>query len=245
MHFPTHPHGQVNSAHDAATCLGTGPPTETPRSTTNKPRRATMKSSSSAIDDKSSSSSGTSSGSSGGSNNNNNHGLRRRGLNKKSKASKRGGGYDGSLIAMLCGALAAAVVGYGVGYFYRNEAHTPMDTLRRILASGSTSKFATGPSMAGCTISSLFATQPVHGMHLACIQHTYVLVCFSASGCQFDSIDSLTRLSPYPIPPTLPSHIAPPVSLPPSSWTVKTAPQPKSQRPPTTTKVCAPCWKKS
>ena len=78
---------------------------------------------------------------------------------------------------MLCGALGAAVVGYGVGYFYRNESHTPMDTLRRILASGSTPLFVTGPSLAGCTISNLFATQPVHGMHLACIQHTYVLVC--------------------------------------------------------------------
>lgn len=131
-----------------------------------------MKSSSSAIDDKSSSSS-TSSGSSGGSNN---HGLRRRLVNKKGKGLKRGGGYDGSLMAMLCGALGAAGVGYGVGYFYRNQSHTPMDTLRRILASGSTPKFATGPSLGGCTISSLFATQPVHGMHLACIQHTYVLV---------------------------------------------------------------------
>ena len=135
-----------------------------------------MKSSSSAIDDKSSSSSTSSNGSSGGGSNNN-HALRRRGLNKKGKGSKRGGGYDGSLIAMLCGALGAAVVGYGVGYFYRNESHTPMDTLRRILASGSSPKFARGPSLAGCTISSLFATQPVHGMHLACIQHTYVLVC--------------------------------------------------------------------
>jgi len=104
-------------------------------------------------------------------------------MSKKGKGSKRGGVHDGGLIAMLCGALGAAVVGYWVGYFYRNESHTPMDTCRRILAAlapqafVTTPKFETGPSLAGCTISSLFATEPVHGMHLACIQHTYELVC--------------------------------------------------------------------
>lgn len=124
-----------------------------------------MKSSSSIINDK------NLCGSSRSGSSNHDHALHRCPL-QKCNGSKRGGGYDGSFMAMLCGALGAALVGYGVGYFYRNDSHTLMDTFRRILAKGSTPKFATGPSLVGCTISNLFATQPVHGMHLVCIQHS-------------------------------------------------------------------------
>jgi hypothetical protein len=88
----------------------------------------------------------------------------------------------GSLAIVVVGTLGA-LASYLAGYFWRNEAVTPLDSYKRILSTVSPhdSAFRTeqnstvsGPSLAGCSISTLFADEPVHGMHLGCIQHTYV-----------------------------------------------------------------------
>ncbi len=86
---------------------------------------------------------------------------------------------------MLCGAVACGALGYLVGFFTGNQATSPADTYHRLLAkttgnwsssssssSSSRPSYATGPSLVGCTIQTLFADELVPGMHLACVQHT-------------------------------------------------------------------------
>lgn len=91
-------------------------------------------------------------------------------------------GNVGRLVGTVGGALVAALVGYLIGFFAGNKEQTPSSTFQRILSvlpqlggisgGGSGIQFATGPSMAGCTIQTLFADEVVHGMHLGCVQNT-------------------------------------------------------------------------